>query len=115
MTLFDDLTQAAAWPALAALHGEPVTVIDVDGTERPVTAVVTRNPPAPIAEVPGDLALASKLTIRFENHPTRGVASGTFDSTMSVVLPRRAGETPTRMRLAELLGDKGGITRIAVV
>ena len=115
MALFDDLAQAALWPALAAVFGEPV-VVRQGAIERTVTAIVTRNPPQLLAGIPNERAIAHQLVIRFENHPDRGVASGSLDTGKDTVdMAVHQGGPTSRLRLAELLKDGGGITRVGVV
>lgn len=114
MTVIDDLAQAAAWPTIAAMYGEPVTIVDADGTVREgITAVVTRHPPERLSDVLGGRALANNLVIRFENHATRGLASELLDTGRTRVrVSVRKGETPTELGCRKLLGDVGGMTKV---
>lgn len=115
MTVFDTQFAFGAAPDQLANFGESVTYYNRAGDPgRAITAIVERDPPRGIEEVPvrsiSDIAI---ITVR--NDATTGIASTEIDvGGDEIDFPRRIGETARRRGITSILSQRGGMLRLEV-
>lgn len=108
---FDTEFIAEAWPDLKELHGESVTYNPRAGGARVITAIVNRNPPAPVG-TPDGLVLP-RMIVTVENDDTSGISSATIDcSGDTITLAERSGGTAEEHPISRLANDDGGLVTV---
>ena len=108
---FDTEFIAEAWPDLKDLHGESVTYNPRAGGARVITAIVTRNPPAPVGAPDG--AMLPSLIVTVENDSTSGISSAEIDcGDDTITLAERVGGDVAEHAISRLANDDGGLITI---
>ena len=108
----DDSHLATAW-----LPGESETVTyrpaGVSANDRSISAVVDRNPVAPVADTPGHLR--PNLIVHVLNSATTGISAGELDcGTDILLLAARVGGAAEEMRIARPIEQDAGMLALEV-
>jgi hypothetical protein len=89
--------------------GEDVTYVPLTGDERPIRAIIDRNPPMPPAGSPVKAGLAPKITAEVANDATAGISSSEINTGGDKLkLPVRIGEAATARPLVTILRHDAG-------
>ena len=106
MTTFDTLFGVTGFPVLLDQFGEPVVVELPDGEERPIQAIVNRNPPTFLVDgVP-----IPDIQISVFNDPETGISSEELNrGTYRVRVSRVKGKPVSSLAANRLESDTGGV------
>ena len=108
---FDSLLQSVA-PAFASMFGESVVYTKEDGTERTITAVIYRDPPEPLADVPAK-NLAHHLEVEVRNDASEGISASELKTRMdTITVAERLGETAQAFPITRLVSQDAGMLRL---
>lgn len=93
---------------------EKIEVHELHNRPRVISAVVDRNPPAPIGEAPN--ALAGKLTISVANDPIKGIWSRGMDrATTKVKVALLEGGTAELRPIGTIVNQDAGMLTLWVM
>lgn len=113
-TTFDSQFASAGFPILLSQFGESIVYAPLAGGERPIEAIIEREPPA-IFDVAGN-AVLPKAILRVTNSCRSGVASNEIDTgsdEFEFVL--NVGEViPKRFSVLRVISQDSGVLQVAV-
>ena len=96
------------------MFGESIVYRKQNGTERTITAIVDRDPPA-IFNPAGEVALTPSVVIRVHNDATYGISNTELETGGDkVTLAVRTSETASQRTIAKLLESDGGVVSLAI-
>lgn len=114
-TAHDKLMKTNGAPVLLNQFGEPVIYKFRAGGQRPITAIVVRDPPA-IYNAAGEVVVP-KFTIRFKDDCTKGVRPSEIDTGGDkVALHAEIGDvTRTTVTVMQLVSQDSSFVQLALI
>jgi hypothetical protein len=113
MSRFSTQFRRTAAPNLQRQFGEPVVYYRGDGVQRDISAMITRDPLAIIAEL-GD-TLGVSMIVEVRNDATYGITSSEVDTAVDQIgAPLRTGEAAAVRSIVRVLSDSGAYLRLAL-
>lgn len=114
-TVFDSHFASAGFPMLLSNFGESITYLPNGGGERPIQAIVDRDPPA-VLDAAGNTVFP-QFIVRVYNSCRSGVSSRELDTGKDQLrFVRRVGETvPVTFSVGMMLSQDAGVVQLAVV
>lgn len=113
-TVFDSHFASAGFPMLLAQFGESIMYFPGAGGERPIQAIVDREPPA-ILDAAGNAVMPSCI-IRTYNSCRSGIASNEIDTGRDEIeLILKIGDAiPKRFSIMQMLSQDSGVVQVAL-
>jgi hypothetical protein len=114
-TVFDSHFAAAGFPMLLSNFGESITYLPNGGGERPIQAIVDRDPPA-ILDAAGN-AVVPQFIVRVSNSCRSGISSRELDTGKDQLrFTKRIGEAiPVSLSIGMILSQDAGVVQLAVM
>jgi hypothetical protein len=112
MTIIDEALEISAANYLAA-WGEPVQYLPSGGTARNIQAVVDRETPTQLDDMPH--VHAPRLVIHVANDSIIGISSAEINiSNDKILVPVRIGETAVQKLITKIIAQDPGMMRLEV-